>query len=228
MNPKSLRQTIDRMVEDAIRRVLPSVMNEVLLKTLTSSGALQPLREVRTAPKGKPAPKARKPLPVKQSQARPKQKPPQRNSALAQLLETRGEAGAEFFQDPRGRDYEVDTSDLDEPYAPPPAPNMNERMSAIAPHLRSLAEGMVPDVGESEEWGDGEFSSAPAPIAPGEVRDIGRAAEAVGMDFSRMKGLIGKTSPVKRVDHSAAEANAKFNEGRIARMRQSLETKPGG
>lgn len=41
---QKLKETIDRMVEDAIRRILPGVMNEVLLKTIANSGVIHEAR----------------------------------------------------------------------------------------------------------------------------------------------------------------------------------------
>lgn len=53
MNPKQIKATIDRLVAESIRRQLPEIMNEVLVKTIANSGVVTERRA--------PAPTPRKP-----------------------------------------------------------------------------------------------------------------------------------------------------------------------
>jgi hypothetical protein len=211
----NLKETIDRMVAESIRRILPSIMNEVLLKTIAQSGVVAEDRPVRKLRKG---PKRRRPM--REQKAAPKRP---RKVDLSDILDE--SAGSEFYKDPRevfnpgarslDDDYEVDVEEDEEP-------QVESRLQSLPPAIRGLAEGMQLDTDEGEMWGDDEHDSAPIVQGP-EIRDIGRAAQVAGVDFSRIKNVINKVSPpVQKIDRNDAKAKAQFEAARIQRMRESL------
>ncbi|HEU5118681.1 MAG TPA: hypothetical protein VFT74_18955 [Isosphaeraceae bacterium] len=229
------------MVEDSIRRILPTVMNEVLLRTISDSGMLaegrparprkmkrrRPVREARA-----PQPQARRPGPPKKGGRR----------KLDEILDGIRDPGngADFYQDPRALmmesaepEYaEPDDEEYEEEPPPPPRKKAAEaRVSALPPELRGLVEGMDLDGEDSDEmWGANEHDSAPmleaaTPTDPSPIRDVNRAAQAAGVDFSRMKSVIAATSPAKVDRRQAAEdarARQQFEQARLARMRDKL------
>lgn len=205
----SLRETIDRLVEDAIRRILPTVMNEVLIRAIASSGALS--EEVaRPRRRPGPKPKARKPKPVRERREVRVVRPPpvRRDQNLRDLLDE--SAGAEFYG---GGDD-------------PPAVEertISSRMSALPPQLRALAEDVVVPEGmeDDEEW-DGRGDSNGPTAVPSSVPDIGRAAAATGIDFSRMMETIKKTSAAPRASQDDARAREQFEARRLKALRERL------
>lgn len=77
MKASDLKRTIDRMVAESIRRLLPEIMNEVLLRTIASSGI------VNEAPAPQPV-------------ARPSRSRRQPSTSLSDLLDE--SAGSEFYR----------------------------------------------------------------------------------------------------------------------------------
>lgn len=226
-----LRAVIDRMVEDSIRRILPKVMNEVLLRTIADSGVLSESRErtprhVRKKPGPKPKLKQRRDM-AEQRQARP-QKPVQQRPRRVELNDLLDEsAGAEFYEDPRIRqakakqeEYEVEI-DLHEEEEREAA--LVDPRAMLNPALRSLAEDIeVSDEDDGGMWQPGEHDAvAVVPDLP-PVKDLDRAAKAVGIDFSRMASTIAKTSPTAKVDPQDVRNRAMFEERRLKAMRESL------
>lgn len=215
----NLKRVIDRMVEDSIRRILPAVMNEVLVATI-ARGTAQVVSEERPV-RGRKPPKKRK---VVREQRIARQvsakKPGSRKTDLSEILDE--SAGSEFYQDPRAlyanddRESEIMHEETDTDESP-----ISQRIQTLPPELRSLAEGINLDDDGGEMWGNEHDSGAPA-TPTNDVRDIGSAARAAGIDFSRMKGLINATSPAKKVDRDDIKARAQFENARIKRMREQL------
>lgn len=226
MSSKALREMIDRMVEESIRRILPSVLNEVLVRTIANSGVI---REERS-----PQQLARRLQPQRPQARPPARKAPRagRRPDLSELLDE--SAGADFYRDPRALMTETPAPDSYEPEeeeAEERRPALESRIASLPPELRGLAEDIDLDDG-GEMWGDDEHAPMLESSDPMPIRDVSRAANAVGVDFSRMKNVIAATSP-KRTDRSEAaedaKARAEFERNRIARMREMLgATKPGG
>lgn len=210
-----LRETIDRLVEDSIRRILPEVMNEVLLKAMVNMGTIQEERQPVTRTQ-------RAVAQPRQSVLQPRR--PATSSKLQSLLEDMGDgtAGAEFYGTGAAPSGELDQTDEyhDEP---PTMQSIHERTSMLAPHLQGLTEGMdLSDfAADGESWdGTGSSTSNP-PMQMGPPLD--KAAKAIGMDFSRMKKLsegINKKAP--KVDVDDKQANAQFELNRIKRNRERL------
>ncbi len=198
---KNLKDTIDRMVEDSIRRVLPGIMNEVLLKTIANSGVI---REQAPARRAEPA-----------QVAAPKRQAPRRPSSLEDILDD--SAGSEFYTDPRVAMAEA-TRD-EEPQAPR-AQGMAQRIQALPPALQHLAEGVNLDDDGGEMWGD-EQDSVPS---GGSGPPLDQAARAVGLDFSRMMQVAKVTESKKapKMDAQDRAANAQFDQMRLKRMREQL------
>lgn len=219
---------IDRMVADSIRRVLPTVMNEVLLRTIADSGVLsevreRPVRQIRKKPGPKPKMKRRV---VEQRVARPQKPIPQRKrqTDLNDLLDE--SAGAEFYEDPRARqtqalqeEYEVELEqhEEEEREARVPAPEL------LNPALRALAEDIeIHDDDDGGMWQPGEHDATSiVPDLP-PVKDVNRAAAAIGIDFSRMASTIKATSPVSKVDPQDAKNRAIFENRRLEANRLRL------
>lgn len=215
-----LKRAIDRMVEDAIRRILPGVMNEVLVATIARGTSSIVSEERPTRPRK--LPKKRKPVREARQPRRLAPAAKKRRGDLSDLLSLDESAGAEFYQDPRAlqesQGYDEEEAD-EEPDEAPAA----RRIQALPPELRGLAEGLDLEDDGGEMWGEGEHDSG-AHSAPqvGEIRNISEAAKHVGIDFGRMKSLIGKTSPAKRIDQEDVRANAQFEAARLKRMREKL------
>lgn len=198
-----IRSTIDRMVEESIRRILPAVMNEVLVATV-ARGISESVPSPERSPRRKP-PKKRRPV----REQRRVSVPRKAREELGDLLTGDSTAGTEFY----GTQTDGDESGED-PIA--------KRIESLPPELRGLAEDI--DMGDDggEMWGDGEFDSSPGPV-PGEIRNISEAARTAGIDFSRMKAVIGATAPpVSKVDGKDLAARAQFEEARLKRMRERL------
>lgn len=200
------------MVADSIRRLLPEIMNEVLVRTIANSGVLA---EARPAQRTKPAYPyvpdngGRKIVDKKKASTRP--------SALAELLDE--QAGAEFYVDPREAMRQHTQEEFEVPLeeAPPV-----RRLQNLNPALQHLAEDVQFDPGEM--WGEDEHDSSVvrAPMGP----SLESAAQAVGIDFGRMSRVIKETAPkIARVSADDAHAKAQYEENRIKRMRDNLDRK---
>ena len=197
---KNLKETIDKMVAESIRRILPEVMNEVLLKTIANSGVVSESRSRPQQPARVSAP------------AQPRKKAP-RHSSLEDLLDE--SAGSDFYSDPRAAMEEATREEA------PPTPSHNsmaQRIQSLPPEFQSLAEGISLDDDGGEMWGDDDHDAAP----PAEGPPLDRVAKAVGLDFSRMKKVANVTETKKRLDSNDRAANAQFEQQRIKRMREQL------
>lgn len=221
-----LQRVIDRLVEDAIRRILPAVMNEVLLRTIADSGVLSedrpPPRRIRRkpGPKKRPRQRLREDRPIRSKAP----VPPARSSRveLSELLDE--SAGSEFYEDPRPRrqgveEYEVELDGDDEEDRDAPT---KRTQPLLNPMLQALAEDVrMPEDDGGQEWLPGEYdATGPGPVH--EVKDVGRAAAALGIDFARMAGTIRQTSPVARPDAEDVRAKAQFESQRLKRLRENL------
>lgn len=221
MSSSQFKRTIDRMVEDAIRRILPSVMNEVLVATI-ARGTEHVVSEERPV-RPRKGPKKRKQVReqrMAQQRRDPTPKPKKRSRAdLQDLLSLDESAGAEFYHDPSSEPmgYEDDSHESDGPSESA----VSQRIQALPPELRGLAEGLEMDDDGGEMWGSEHDSVSMPSTAVGEIRNVVEAAKHVGVDFSRMRSLIGKTAP-KKVDRDDAKANMQFEQMRIKRMREQL------
>lgn len=215
---KALQRAIDRMVGDAIRRILPEVMNEVLIRTVANAGVL---REAASIAPSKPQPKRQAVQQRKPARPRP--------GSLSELLDV--EAGTEFYQDPRQamREHTTrDEPDQDEDEQHEDGPNRPpvSRIAHLSPELQALAEGMELDDDGGEMWDDSELSTPTVLARADEIRDPNVAAERVGVDFSRMAKVIKETSK-KDVRKTAADvaAEAQFQQQVLERRRAQLERK---
>lgn len=223
-----LQAKIDFLVETAIRRILPKVMNEVLLRTLADSGVLA---EDRPRPvRRKKAMKRRMQRPPEPRQVREERQPrrplPPKRSNLNEVLDD--SIGSDAYEQyearaPRRSQPEPEP-DFDDHEPEPPARAVSQRLAALDPSLQAMAEGLVmPDDDGGEMWGDGELDSTSiAPAAVSEVRDVMGAAKRVGMDFSKMRALIDKTSGTSKADAEDMKARASFEAQRLKRMRERL------
>lgn len=199
-----LKKTIDRMVEDSIRRILPAVMNEVLLKTIANANVI---REETT-----------KPIQVTRS-GRPAALTPsgamKRPSSLSQLLDE--SAGADFYQDPRAAMVQAVQEEVI-----PRGEVIAQRIQSLPPALQGLAEGVDLDDDGGEMWESDMGDSVSIPSA-GMGPPLEKAAQVAGLDFSRMKQAINLTEK-KSAKATAADkaANAQFEQQRLKMMRERL------
>lgn len=196
---KNLKDTIDRMVEDSIRRVLPGIMNEILIKTIANSGVIREQATVRqAAPAQAPA---------------PKRQAPRRPSSLEDILDD--SAGSEFYTDPNARMVE------DEAPQAPRGQGITQRIQSLPPALQHLAEGVNLEDDGGEMWGDEQDSVVPS---GGSGPPLDQAARAVGLDFSRMMQVAKVTESKKapKMDAEDRAANAQFEQMRLKRMREQL------
>ena len=206
----NLKRVIDQMVEQAIRRILPTVMNEVLIETI-ARGTSSIASEGRQVRPRKPIKKKRV---VRERRQVRSPSPRKTRDDLREMLRVDQSAGAEFYGDVADeptRDHEIES-----PVA--------RRIDSLPPQLRSLAEGMQLDDDPGEMWGSDEFAPEPAAI-PGEIRNIDAAARSVGIDFSQMKAVVEATKPKRRVDDEDLRAKAQFDQLRLQRMRDKLDGK---
>lgn len=197
---QKLKEQIDRMVEDSIRRILPGVMNEILVKTIAGAGVIQESSRMTNE-------QVRAPVQAVRRQPR--------STTLANLLDP--EAGADFYQDPRA----AMTESIRDEVTPSPMQNMAARIQALPPQFQALAEGTLMDDDGGEMWDNdmGDSVVASAGMGP----PLERAAQMAGLDFSRMKKAINITE--KKKPSAGAEdraANAQFERQRIQRMREKL------
>lgn len=203
---QKLKETIDRLVEDAIRRILPQVMNEVLLRTIAGSGVI---RESRPAPKSPPvtAGKRVQDTPRKARRGRPD---------LSQVLDE--SAGSEFYS----QFAPVPEPAYEEPEAPSPrAEVVRQNIRGLPPEIQAMAEGMDLDVDEGEMW-ETEEATTVAPRGD-DVGDLGTSSRRVGADFSRMVQTIRLTEQRKpAADAADIAAKRQFEELRLKRHRERL------
>lgn len=223
MSAQKLQQTIDRLVESAIRRILPGVMNEVLLRTIADSGVLA---ERVARPSAAPRPAAPR------GTVQPRRQPtPQRpRTDLTQLLDE--SAGADAYErwdrqspgrpTPTEPEEAYGEIDADEGAADTPQAEMTQRLSGLDPAIRAMAEGIdLSDDGDGEMWGEGEHdATSVVPDLP-PVRDLGEAARRVGIDFSRMADTI-RAAPATKADPADMKARVQFEERRLKLLRERL------
>lgn len=211
-NHNKMRIAIDRMVEESIRRILPSVMNEVLVATIARASSSIVTEEKPLRRKVKKRKNIREQRPKT-----PSNKRGQKTTGLHDILDE--SAGSEFYH--QGHE-ESDEIYHDEPDVVDNR-RITDRIKTLPPEIQSLAEGLELDDDGGEMWADGERDSGNSTThVMGDIRDIGNAARSVGMDFSRMKSVIGVTSPVRKISQSDVAANASFEQLRLKRMRERL------
>lgn len=210
---QKLRETIDRMVEDAIRRILPEVMNEVLVKMVANANIIQERTPRSIAQTVEKYERIRDEQPPAYRNAK-NVKMPRKPTSLSQLLDP--EAGADFYRDPR----EAMAESVREEPAPSNQP-IAQRIQSLPPALQGLAEGMDLDDDGGEMW-ESDIGDSAIPTA-GMGPPLERAAQVAGLDFSRMQRAIQMTEKkVPKVDRSDARAKAQFEEQRIKMMRERL------
>lgn len=131
LKQESLKKAIDQMVAESIRRQLPQIMAEVLVKTVAEAGVV---REVTGALRGAPVQEAL----VQPRPAQAKRQRPPSLSNLRELLDE--EAGAEFYSGARPEDMAL----TDEDVMPPQESSrpLAARINSLPPQLRHLAEGL--------------------------------------------------------------------------------------
>lgn len=226
-----LQQSIDRLVESAIRRILPSVMNEVLLQTIAGAGVLSETRTkpVRRMKKAKRRVQRESREPGREIRQAPRKPAPSRRIDLNEVLDD--SVGSDAYEEyearttrPAPRQATQPESEFDEREPEAPAPALTQRLAALDPSLQAMAEGLVMSEDDGGEmWGDEHDATATGPIAASEIRDVAGAVKRAGMDFSVMKRLIEKTSPAPRtIDAEDAKARASFENQRLKRMRERL------
>lgn len=251
-SPNNLKATIDKMVRESIQRILPEVMNEVLLRTLANANVVQEQRQ--PAPRRQPSP----PGPSKAAQRAQQLAGVDRGRSLRDVLQAE-ESGTDFYEraermmegrQPRRapapqpvqqhHDYEFDFDDDDE--QPDPRESLREqviaqRISQLPPQLQALAEdtfnhAMDDDV-VGEMWGDDEMapdldgfagdSDMVQPKAP--PLNIERAARIAGVDFSRAQKLMQITEKKTKVNAADKLAEAQWKQEQLERYRESLNRK---
>ncbi len=211
-----LRETIDRLVEDSIRRILPEVMNEVLLKAVANMSTIQETH----------SPVIQTKRVTSRTQQQPNRPAPS-SSHLQSLLEDMGDgtAGADFYDGYGSNEEPEQEQERDEP---PTLRTIHEKVSSLPSHLQAMTDGIdLSDFdGSGESWDtDGSHvSNPPMQVGP----PLEQSAARVGMDFARMRQLnegISKKTP--KVDAGDRQANAQFEMQRIKRNRERLnEGKP--
>ena len=186
MSKGNLKETIDRMVEDSIRRILPEVMNEVLLKMVARGGLVSersvPVRET-PVPQRQPAPAPRQ----------PQRSAGQRPSSLRELLDPT--AGTDFYQDPREAMRQATVEEA----IPPRQGTMAQRIQNLPPMLREMAEETLEDDdGIGEMWGDNEFAPMTEALNPSAPNlNLDQASRVAGVDWSRARELMGHVEAPK-------------------------------
>lgn len=205
------------MVEDSIRRILPTVMTEVLLKTIANANVIQE--------QGERTPRQIAQTVEKYERLRDEQSPAYRSArnvpemkrpgSLRHLLDP--EAGADFYQDPRAAMAEATR---EEPQ--PRGQVVAERIQNLPAELQSLAEGMDLNDDGGEMWDDGDSIVPSSGMGP----PLEHAAQQAGLDFSRMRQAINLTerkSP--KVSAGDKAAQAQFEHQRLKMMRDRLDAK---
>lgn len=244
---------IDRMVRESIERLLPEVMNEVLLRTLAGSGVLR-----EQAPAQRPAapqrqqPK-RKPAQPSASQRAQELAGINRSMSLREALNA-DSSGADFYEQaermmrppsprpaPIQEVIEYDDPDSYEYEDEAPVQShrqqvMAQRLSQLPPQLQALAEDtfrlVEGDEGDDEMWGDNEF--APDITEPSQASapplNIDRAAKAANVDFNRAQQLLGLTEQKKptRVDPDEFRRQQQWKLEQLERKRRELESQKVG
>jgi len=197
-----LRRQIDEMVLESIRKHLPEVMNEVLVRTVINSGALT---------EGRPQRQSRQPRKPKAPKPQARQQP---RMSLDSLLDE--SAGAEFYEqagDQWGEEEHLPPQlrARQQQHAPEPPPQIARNFASLPPMLQEMAEDSMQDLIQEE-------------ASPG--LDVSRGMGAMGLDMDRMRNAI------KAVDRKAAEkrlaTNGDYEARRIEMQRQRLEVKPRG
>jgi hypothetical protein len=191
------------MVEDAIRRVLPEVMNEVLMRTIANSGVIQ---EARTGVAARPT-----------QPAQPQRKGSLKPSSLSQLLDE--SVGADFYRGPEDGPYRAPPAPPEE--SDPPQRAIAQRIQTLPPALQGLAEGIELDDDGGEMW-DGQYGDSAVVPTAGMGPPVEKAAAALGLDFSRMAKAINVTEKKTRLDAEDKAAKAQFEQARLKRMRENL------
>lgn len=197
---QSLKRTVDRMVEDAIRRILPEVMNEVLLQTIARSGVMN-----------ETAQEARRQSP-KQTASAPRKR--SMRPALTNLLDE--EAGTEFYSQ---NEQPERAAMMEEREHVPVA----RRVQELPSHLKALAADMdLSDMDDDGSSWDDPVNESAVPTVAG-IADPLRAGKSIGLDFASMARNISATSPgPKRDALDDLKARAQFEEQRIKRDRERL------
>ncbi len=191
-----LKRTIDRMVEASIRKILPEVLNEVLLRTLAGSGVM--------------AERAARPQEEPERATAPARRPPPRPGSLAEMLDPA--AGSEFYE-----------RDAPRPVQQQP-PKLAQRIASLPPEMQELAEDTADgEMWGDDEWSSPAHDQM-SPQAPS--LNIDNAARIAQVDFSRAKMLLERTGPKNIVTTKDRAAEAQFEERRLAMARQKLEYKP--
>lgn len=209
------------MVADSIRRILPTVMNEILIKTIAGAGVV---KESVTKSTGKrkyqkrSRPLAEVATPVRQG---PRKLPPKKKvlETLGKLLDQ--SAGSEFYHQSQNEESEIEEEDIideDEQHV-----TTQDRMANLAPHLRTLAEGMSVIDDDKQMWGADEHdsSSSTSQAEDGPPVDIDSGAKKLGMNFSKMQSIIGPTAK-KKVASDDRAAHEQFEKRRLKLMREKL------
>jgi hypothetical protein len=183
------------MVRESLERLLPEVMNEVLLRAIANSGVMTERRE----------PASRQPPVRPQARRSSQQQKPRRPDLSGYLDES---AGADFYERAVSRMPQRDDDATEETVSEErQAPSLSSRLNSLPPELREMAEDM--DLSADTDFG----SVDPSPVAAG---------KSIGLDFSAMKRTINMTEGSKGPALDP-RAKAKFEEQRIARMRAELD-----
>lgn len=197
-----LKKAIDRMVEQSIREILPRVMNEVLLRTIASSGVIQESRPTGPAHQPEVAPRSRKPQPPA-----PRRKPV---SNLRDLLDE--SAGAEMYSMGTSDDHDVQLREEE----PPPPADRRSLVAQLPPELQAMAEDIdIDDDVLTEQAIEG--GADPMDFHP--ANSIDNAGRRLGLDFRRMSQAVKLTE--KKVPPKD-RSHAQFEEQRLKRMREKL------
>lgn len=233
------------MVADSIRRLLPEIMNEYLVRTVANAGLVQERRSPVRAPAQRP---------TKAAQRAQRLAGIDRPSSLREVLNVE-ETGADFYDHveqalagrmpqprrspaPVKEDYEFDFGDDD---GSDPRETLREqvfaqRISQLPPQLQALAadtlqEGVDDDM-VGEMWGEdelapgiGEEPSMFGPKAP--PLNIERAARVANVDFSRAQQLLNLSEQRAALKHGTPAdrlAEAEWKEKALERKRRELDS----
>lgn len=242
------------MVADSIRRILPEIMNEVLLKTLANANVMQEQR--RLAPQQRQQPATRRQGPTPAAQRAQQLAGIDRSRSLREVLGADA-SGADFYEQAERRMqrpspqpqrqvvrqpvYESDNLDDygdDEvyDYEQPPQnalrEQMNSRIQSLPPHLQALAEETFNDSYDDdggEMWGDDEMAPTVESFQPqAPSLNIDRAAQVAGVDFERARKLIQVTERKNNVDSADKLSEAQWKLQQLERKRRELDSQKVG
>lgn len=200
MNERKLRDAIDRMVEQSIRKILPQVMNEVLLATLANSMLRENQQIVQAPRKAPPVAKAMR--------AKPPRPAPSLKERLSEFVDD--SAGRDFYDHLESNDEgldgynEIDSHrDLaDEAFDEPVQEKVE--MRKLSPALQLLAEDVqIPDDSSTSE-----------------SIDHITAAKRLGIDFQKLNRTINKIEN-KSISNDL-RAKHEFEDRRLKNMREQL------